>query len=103
MTKLEECLFQAADAIEEAKKWFAANDPDEAVDMLRRAQREINGALGCAPGERANETAPKVEAWMVLDCIHLKPSSITLDPEDVRDHRKEHVIPMIRASLTKGR
>ncbi|KWO62596.1 hypothetical protein [Burkholderia territorii] len=33
-------------------------------------------------------------AWMVLDCVHLKPCSVTLDREDVEGHSAEHVVPL---------
>jgi hypothetical protein len=43
-SKFGECVFQASDALQEARKWFAANEFSEAESELRRAQREIDAA-----------------------------------------------------------
>lgn len=54
MIKFEECAFQFSDALDEAKKWFAAGEFEEAISELRRAQREAeSAALAKAAGSAA--------------------------------------------------
>jgi hypothetical protein len=36
-------------------------------------------------------------AWMVLDCINFKPSSVTLDKADIEDHNPAHVVELVAA------
>ncbi|HDR8989784.1 TPA: hypothetical protein QDA93_002391 [Burkholderia vietnamiensis] len=41
-------------------------------------------------------------AWMVLECVHLKPCSVTLDREDIEGHRPEHVISLYALNRSKA-
>jgi len=40
-------------------------------------------------------------AWAVLECVHLKPCSVTLDHEDVEGHRPEHIVPLYALTRSK--
>ncbi|ABO54160.1 hypothetical protein LA345_25730 [Burkholderia vietnamiensis] len=41
-------------------------------------------------------------AWMVLECVHLKPCSVTLDREDIEGHRPEHVVSLYALNRSKA-
>jgi len=40
-------------------------------------------------------------AWAVLECVHLKPCSVTLDHEDMEGHRPEHIVPLFALTRSK--
>ncbi|WP_414446828.1 hypothetical protein AB4851_08585 [Burkholderia sp. 22PA0099] len=61
----------------------------------------MKSAMWLAWQVRASQAAAPAEArdpvaWMTLDCVNLKPSSVYLDRSEVSDMRPEHVVPLYR-------
>lgn len=62
--------------------------------MSRRLESELTTLLEKLCGEPV--------AWMVLECVHLKPCSVTLDREDIEGHRPEHVVSLYALNRSKA-
>lgn len=55
-------------------------------------------SCGCGEVATAPAEAREPDAYMTLDCVNLKPSSVYLDHAEVADMRPEHVVPLYRGS-----
>lgn len=73
---------------------------EEAAMICESEDQKYEIGRSCAVAIRALKSdaapAPTAEpmAWLVLDCMHLKPCSVTLDKDEVDDINPPHVLPL---------
>lgn len=78
-------------------EWWRDNSPltwDDARELAISKVNAWKGWQGRAESATNTGMENKPIAWLVLDCIYLKPCFVTLDYEDISEHRPEHVIPL---------
>lgn len=63
--------------------------------------REV-GLLCVAIRDLLEKLCGEPAAWMILECVHLKPCSVTLDGEDIEGRRPEHVVPLHALNRSKA-